>query len=175
MPPVASIIADCTAHMQAAATLAPTSSLWRSIALSLVPLLCLLLYLRRRRNPQAAPYHNEQPARVFEKRGNSAYLNPAPHPQDYPASIAIPLSTPSFCFPSSLGPTAAAPPPLPLPTLRRHSCHVAQQARQPTILHYERRISMNDIGTPKSIRGSIMRGGPLGSGVRRNQWTIKIG
>lgn len=171
MPPVPSVFADYTAHMQQTATVAP--SLWRSIALSLAAVICLLLYLRRRRQPQAAPYRNEQSARAFEKCGSFTHPDPAP-PPPYFKAITTHLSTPNYCCPSSFSTSAAAPPPLPLPTLRRHSSYVAQQARSPTITHYERRTSLNGIGPPRSIRGSIMKGGPLGLGVRRNHWTIEI-
>lgn len=169
MPPLPSLIPDhLLAQMQAA-----TTPLWRTIALSLAAVFCLLLlYLRRRRQPQPHP----QPVPVPEK------LTHPPSPPDTP--FREDFSNPSFFLFQSQDPAAPPPfhmsnlnvhaaPPL-LPTIRRHSCDVAQQPVPPTITHYERRISADSIGPRKSLRGTIMRGGPLAPGVRRNQWTIEI-
>lgn len=174
MPSLPSVLpAYYPTQMQDVATLASTP-LWRTLALSLAAVLCLLLYLRRRRHP-AGSYHNEQPAPVFEKHGNMSYPSVAPSLSDYNAPINHHFSNPDASHFSSFNFPAAAPPPLPLPTIRRHSCHVAQPPPfPPTTTHYTRRISADSIQPARSIRGSIMRGGSLAPGVRRNQWTIEI-
>lgn len=171
MSPVPSVFPEDTAQMQQVATALLTPSLWKTIALPLAAVLCLLLYLHRRRHPADQGLDTSQPALVFEKRQTSTYTDsapplPPPHASvDHLSRQYDPWFIPAF---------GSATAPLPLPTMRRHSCHMSQQAPPPTSTHYTRRTSTDSIGPARSIRGSIMRGSPLAPGVRRNQWTIEI-